>query len=349
MFLCNQSYQVWKNSMNNRELFIKWYAWSTKYKDCDPSVWMTNYLNKRYQHNDEERIWLCWLYGNTYYLPTSWVLKNEFPDYELATVDRITRWNNENYKRLRYQTDTKYNKGHLPSMFESYKRFFKDNPQRDVIESLYGDNESQNFDNIWNAVNKHFHKFGRYTTWFYMQHLKHTAGIKINPTSLMLNDYSGSRSHRNGLCYALSKKDWIDTKLSNKEYEYLEAQSSDILIESKSRYPDLSSEFDNFTMETVLCSFKKIFRESSSRYLGYYLDRQSEEIQRVSSDNWNGIDWNVLWQARKETLDKRLDKRTGIDKNRFGEYIRSGSLSRLDWMFGDLNNKNDVGLEKFFA
>jgi len=349
MFLCNQSYQVWKNSMNNRELFIKWYAWSTKYKDCDPSVWMTNYLNKRYQHNDEERIWLCWLYGNTYYLPTSWVLKNEFPDYELATVDRITRWNNENYKRLRYQTDTKYNKGHLPSMFESYKRFFKDNPQRDVIESLYGDNESQNFDNIWNAVNKHFHKFGRYTTWFYMQHLKHTAGIKINPTSLMLNDYSGSRSHRNGLCYALSKKDWIDTKLSNKEYEYLEAQSSDILIESKSRYPDLSSEFDNFTMETVLCSFKKIFRESSSRYLGYYLDRQSEEIQRVSSDNWNGIDWNVLWQARKETLDKRLDKRTGIDKNRFGEYIRSGSLSRLDWMFGDLNNKNNVGLEKFFA
>lgn len=335
--------------MDNRELFIKWYAWSTKYKDCDPSVWMTNYLNKRYQHNDEERIWLCWLYGNTYYLPTSWVLKNEFPDYELATVDRITRWNNENYKRLRYQTDTKYNKGHLPSMFESYKRFFKDNPQRDVIESLYGDNESQNFDNIWNAVNKHFHKFGRYTTWFYMQHLKHTAGIKINPTSLMLNDYSGSRSHRNGLCYALSKKDWIDTKLSNKEYEYLEAQSSDILIESKSRYPDLSSEFDNFTMETVLCSFKKIFRESSSRYLGYYLDRQSEEIQRVSSDGWNGIDWNVLWQARKETLDKRLDKRTGIDKNRFGEYIRSGSLSRLDWMFGDLNNKNDVGLEKFFA
>jgi hypothetical protein len=335
--------------MDNRELFIKWYAWSTKYKDCDPSVWMTNYLNKRYQHNDEERIWLCWLYGNTYYLPTSWVLKNEFPDYELATVDRITRWNNENYKRLRYQTDTKYNKGHLPSMFESYKRFFKDNPQRDVIESLYGDNESQNFDNIWNAVNKHFHKFGRYTTWFYMQHLKHTAGIKINPTSLMLNDYSGSRSHRNGLCYALSKKDWIDTKLSNKEYEYLEAQSSDILIESKSRYPDLSSEFDNFTMETCLCSFKKIFRETSSRYLGYYLDRQSEEIQRVSSDNWNGIDWNVLWQARKETLDKRLDKRTGIDKNRFGEYIRSGSLSRLDWMFGDLNYKNDVGLEKFFA
>ena len=80
---------------DRRELFIRWYAWSLTYKDCDPAVWMTNYLNKRYEHNDEERIWICWLYGNTYQLPTAWVLKNEFPDYELATVDRIRWWNTD--------------------------------------------------------------------------------------------------------------------------------------------------------------------------------------------------------------------------------------------------------------
>ena len=78
---------------NNREAFIRWYAWSLKYDDCDPAVWCTNYLNKRYEHNDEQRLWLAWLYGNTYQLPTAWVLMNEFPDYELATVDRITQWN----------------------------------------------------------------------------------------------------------------------------------------------------------------------------------------------------------------------------------------------------------------
>jgi hypothetical protein len=334
--------------MDSRELFIRWYAWSLEYKDCDPSVWMTNYLNKRYQHNDEERIWLCWLYGNTYYLPTSWVLKNEFPDYELATVDRITKWNNTNYKRLRYQTDTKYNKGHLPSMFESYQKYFGNKLQRDVLESLYSDNEKQNFDNIWNSVNKNFYKFGRYTTWFYLQHLKHTAGIKIEPTSLMLSDYSGSKSHRNGLCYALSKQDWINNKLTEKEYQWLQAKSDDILIEMRQRFPQLSSQLDYFTMETCLCSFKKIFRENSSRYLGYYLDRQAEEISTVSSDSWNGIDWDVLWQARKETIDKKLDKRTGIDKNRFGEYLKTGSIDRVEWMFKD-SVKKDIGLEMFFA
>jgi hypothetical protein len=319
--------------MNNKELFIKWYAWSVKYKDCDPSVWLTNYINDRYEHNDEERIWLCWLYGNTYYLPTSWVLKNEFPDYELATVDRITWWNNTNYKRLRYQTDTKYNKGHLPMMFASYQKFIGKNNQRDVFESLYGDNEQQNFNNIWSAVNTNYHKFGRYTTWFYMQHLKHTAGIKIDPTSLMLSDYSGSKSHRNGLVLALNKKEWYDSKLTAKEYEWLEDEASSILLEMKQRFPDISNEFDAFTMETALCAFKKIFRERSGRYLGYYLDRQADEIKTVQADDWYGIEWEVLWQARKESLEPRLLSKNGVQKNKFGEYSNAGTIDRMDWMF----------------
>ena len=36
---------------NRKEAFIRWYAWSLKYDDCDPAVWATNYLNTRYEHN----------------------------------------------------------------------------------------------------------------------------------------------------------------------------------------------------------------------------------------------------------------------------------------------------------
>ena len=63
---------------NRREGFIKWYHWSLDNGDCDPAVWCTNYLNKRYQHNKEQKLWLCWLYANTYKLTTAWVLMNEF-------------------------------------------------------------------------------------------------------------------------------------------------------------------------------------------------------------------------------------------------------------------------------
>jgi hypothetical protein len=326
-----------------REEFIRWYAWSLKYKDCDPAVWATNYLNNRYEHNDEERIWLCWLYGNTYQLPTAWVLKNEFPDFELATVDRMIQWNSANYKRLRYQTDTKWNKGHLPAMFESYQKFIGNKSQREVLESYYGDNEQRNFDNLWRTIKGSLHKFGRYSTWFYLQHLRHTANINIDPTSLMLDDYDGSRSHRNGLHLAIGEDNKYDTRLTAKEYSDLESVARDIIVEMKDRFPELKSEIDFFTMETCLCSYKKIFREHHGRYLGYYLDRQSEEILQAETDGWYGIEWNVLWQARNETLDPRLTGRNKINKERFTFYTRTGIIDTLDWMFDDVVQK--VGLE----
>ena len=297
---------------NRREAFIRWYAWSLKYDDCDPAVWATNYLHNRYNHNDEERIWFAWLYGNTYQLPTAWVLKNEFPDFEMATVDRITQWNTTNYKRLRYQTDTKWNKGHLPAMFASYKNFIGNKPQREVLESYYGSTDTENFDNLWAVIKDSLHKFGRYSTWFYLQHLKHTAGIRIAPSSLMLSDFDGSRSHRNGLLLALGRDDDYDRRLTSADYSNLESQATEILVESKARFPDLSDQIDFFTMETCLCSFQKIFREKHGRYLGYYLDRQAEEIMQSEKDGWYGIEWQVLWDARNETIDLRLDDKRRV-------------------------------------
>jgi len=260
-------------------------------------------------------------------------------------VDRIRWWNSHNYKRLRYQTDTKWNKGHLPAMFESYQEFIGNRTQREVLESYYGDNEEQTFNSLWNNLKGSLYKFGRYSTWFYLQHLTHTAGIKCIPTSLMLDDYSGSRSHRNGLLLALGEDDKYDKQLTAEEYESLEARSRSILEETRSRYPDLLNQIDFFTMETCLCSFKKIFREHHGRYLGYYLDRQSEEIQQAEKDGWTGIEWNVLWQARNETLDSRLAIRNAtINKEKFTSYVRSGRIDRLDWMFSD-ENPVQQGLE----
>ena len=332
----------------NREKFIRWYAWSLRYDDCDPAVWATNYLNKRYEHNDEQRLWLCWLYGNTYHLPTAWVLMNEFPDFDLATVDRMEQWNTENYKRLRYQTDTKWNKGHLPAMFSSYKKFIGNRSQREAIESYYVGSDEENFESLWDNVSNDLHKFGRYTTWFYLQHLKFTAGVKINATSLMLKDYGGSRSHRNGLLYALGRQDEVDKKLTPDEYIYLEKEAKDILIEMKERFPSIAHTIDFFTMETCLCSFKKIFRAHHGRYLGYYLDRQAEEILKCEQDGWYGIDWDVLWQSRNEIIDHRLDSKLGIEKEKFSSFVDTGQIGRLDWMFDDVLPLK-VGLEEFFV
>jgi hypothetical protein len=332
---------------NRRECFIRWYMWSLEYKDCDPAIWMANYIFNRFEFNIEQKYWLCWLYGNTYYYPTAFILWNEFPDFELASSHRIESWNKENYKRLRYQTDTKYNKGHLPSMFLSYSSIIGDMEQEKFFSNLLGENEKESYKSVSSFVSDKFYKFGRYTTWFYLQSLKYCCGLPIEADSLLLNDYSGSRSHRNGLLYALGKEEEIDVKLTSKEYSRLESEALSIMEECKNRFPHLANQIEPFTMETCLCSFKKIFRENHGRYLGYYLDRQSEEIMQVEKDGWYGIHWDVLWEARKETLDNRVNSREYIKKEKFDNFLKSGKIDRLEWMFKD-ESPIKRGLESFY-
>jgi len=281
-------------------LFKDWFVWSLNHGDCDPAVWMANYLNKRFELNVEQMYWFAWLYGNTYYLPTAWVVINEFPDMELVDQGRLERWNTENYRRLRYQVDTKWNKGHLPRMFASYKEFLGGKSQHEKFLSLCQGSPQENFDSLWSSLTKSLFKFGRYSTWFYMQQLKYTTGLNIEPTSLKFKDWSGSRSHRNGWLIALGRKDLVDQPLTGEDVDWLEREATVFLNQCKEEYPHLSHLCEPFMMETALCSYKKFFREHNTRYLGYYLDRQAEEISQVEKDGWYGIEWRVLWEAREE-------------------------------------------------
>jgi len=298
---------------------------------------MTNYLFRRFEHNKEQKLWIAWLYGTTYYLPTTWIIWNEFPDMELVGVDRLTKWNNENYKRLRYQTDTKWNKGHLPAQFVSYKNWVDNRSQRETFAPFVDSSPQENFDRLWLEAKSKFHKFGRYSTWFYLQTLKQCCDMPIEPSNLMLNDHDGSRSHRNGLCMAVGEDDWYDQKLTSKQLEYLDEQANYILQQVREEFPNT----DYFDMETCLCSFKKLFRTKHGRYLGYYIDRQAEEIAQCEKDGWFGIDWQPLWDSRVETLQKKL-LTNKIDNSKMSLYLENEILDATG-----LFEHKPIGLESF--
>jgi hypothetical protein len=257
---------------------------------------------------------------------------------ELVGLDRLKDWNNTNYKRLRYQIDTKWNKGHLPAQFESYKNWVGDRSQTEAFRPFLDQHPDENFNNVWNEIKTKFHKFGRYSTWFYLQTLKQCCGLPIEPGSLMLEDYSGSRSHRNGLCMAVDKPEWYDVKLSSKELNYLDGSAKEILEEVQREFPDT----DYFDMETSLCSFKKLFRVKHGRYLSYYLDRQAEEIAQCEKDGWDGIDWQPMWDARVETLNNKL-LTNQINNSKMALYSENGILDCT----GLFVEPEAVGIERF--
>lgn len=311
---------------DRREGFLQFYAASVGCGDCDPALWLMRYLNTRYEYSTEERLWFAWLY-HTYNLPTAFVYKNEFPDEELASVERFTQWNDENYKRLRYQTDTKWSKGHLPAMYQSYTDWVGTSTQSEKFAELCQGSPEENFKELWNLVKGQWYKFGRYTAFFYLQTLKHTCDVPIDCPSLLLSDYSGSKSHRNGLCLALGRDEWVNAKLSADEYNWLESAGAELLGEARRRWPKLAIHFDNFSLETALCAYKKLHRVSRGRYIGYYLDRQSEEVMKAESDNWRGIDWDVIWQARSEVVGDLLAPRNAIvSKDKMSLFLDQGTL-----------------------
>ncbi len=313
-----------KTKQSREQIFKDWCGWSLKNHDCDPALWLLNYLFKRFEHNLEQKYWIAWIYGTTYHLPTAWIIWNEFPDFELVNQSRLQKWNDENFKRLRYQTDTKWNKGHLPQQYASYKRWvLHDNPegtQRARFKKLM----NKPFEYIWLSIVNNMHKFGRYSTWYYLQTLEECVGVPIYPNNLKLNDHSGSKSHRNGLLYALSHEDLINQKLDSNTIFYLEHQAARLKKELKD---ESNIDMNFYQMETLLCSFKKIFRNRDGRYLGYYLDRQAEEIKKVEQDEWNGIDWQVFWDGREETLHPKLAASKQIRKDLFSVFLDTGTLN----------------------
>lgn len=289
---------------------------------------MANYINIRYEHNIEQKFWFAWLFANCYYLPTAWILLNEFPDYELADDSRVFRWNNDNYSRLRYETDMKYEKGKLPIKLTSYKKHIGESQHKKFV-SLLGDNESDSFDSVWKFVKTNFHGFGRYSTWFYLQQLKHTCQLPIEPKTLFLSDVDGSKAHRKGLLYALGEESKLDTVQTQGDYMSLESKANEILSEMHLRFPDLRYKADRFAMETCLCAFQKLFREKKTRFLGYYHGRQADNIIKVQGDNWTGIDWDVLWEARKESLDPRV-LHLRLDSVTENDFLQTGQIL-LPW------------------
>ena len=57
-----------------------------------------------------------------------------------------------------------------------------------------------------------------------------------------------------------------------------------------------------WNIETTLCAYKKYCY--GKRYIGYYIERQREELVKMEKAVTEGVEWDVLWQYREETFDK---------------------------------------------
>lgn len=304
--------------------FLTFYTNSMFVKDIDPNIWLSKYIIDRMELNDEQILWFCFLCSITYQLPTAYLIINEYPDLELIDEHRLKEWWTQVQQRCPFQKDKLKQRKYLPETIMSYKNLVNGSQTKFFNDILTG-TDTENFNYLWNVLYKNIAHFGRFSVWNWSQMLKQVALYNIEPDTLFLGE-SNSESHTHGLCYAIGKDEWAkkirykDGEKRKKEVHNF-TKDEKILLESEAEYIlekllESDIDVDRFYIETVACAYKKLFRNNDSRYVGYYLDRQAEDIIKLERENWYGVDWKLLWDARRELLNKN-HLHTKVDTRKF--------------------------------
>lgn len=307
-------------NQNTVELFKIFCMNSIKAKDVDPAINYLNYMVDRMEMNDEQILYLCFLYGLTYQLPTAYVIWNEFPDLELIDEKRLTEWYIENDKKLPFQQDKLKSRVYMVDTILSYQKCVNGS-QKQYFDNILNSDPQTNFDRLWTPLTS-VYRFGRFSTWNQAQALKHVAKYNIEPTRLMLGE-EDSATFTDGLAYAFGHPEKMTKKRRNKNgrkvkdyYEWSEEEKQEMEEVCSKLKNELN--LDNFELETLACSFKKIWRKNQSRYVGYYNDRIADDIRNTESKGWAGVNFDLLWDARNCCVPKEyLHMNAGVNFSKF--------------------------------
>mgnify|MGYP003137686249 FL=1 len=262
---------------------------SLEAKDIDPSILCLKYLADRYELNIEQRYWIAFLYGCTYSATTTFYIYNEFPDYINADLNRMSRWWDLNKHKLIFQTDRLRIKSN--NQFIQAVRSYR---------SLCGTSQGRYFVcKNWVEMYKKIEAikyFGRFSLFNYLDVLNAITDIIHKPTYLNMLE---AESCRNGIAFSIDRPDLVTHGTKRKL-----TKNEMILLHNTFKEYLQSYQGNVFQIETTLCAYKK-YRIGGKRYVGYYIDRMGEEIKKMSENVKEGVFWDVLWQFRNETFDRK--------------------------------------------
>jgi hypothetical protein len=265
--------------------YIEYHKQSAAMKDIDPANDCLTYIANRFELNMEQRYWLAFLYSTCYCGPTTFYMYNEFPDFENVDVPRLERWWKANKDRCVFQTDRlriKSNNEFVPS-FISYRDWVGGTSQQERFYRFKTPYLNQNYDMAYKSVGK-IKNIGRFTLFIYLEIINLLTDFKCLPDTI---DWKYADNCLSGLKYYLNQQ--------YPSYSLKVLDWSTVLKKLMLRFPKSNI----FNVETTLCAYHKYMKDQ--RYIGYYIDRQKKEIEKMKQNVTEGVCWRVLDEFRKET------------------------------------------------
>lgn len=284
--------------------YLVYHKISRQVGDCDPANEMLRYVCDRFELNIEQRYWLAYLFATCYCGPTVYYMYNEFPDFENVDFGRLERWWAANKSALYFQTDRRWvrSRNQWCDMLRSYTcRVGRHGSQEAAFNRFRTKNPYIAYDGLYEEMGN-LYQMGRYGLFLYLEAVNVTTGFPMKPRTMDMKQGS-SESSRNGLAYAIGSPELSVHGKKNKLPAYWVRHLQSKFNDLAKRQVAIDPTDSVWSLETTLCAYKKYC--IGKRYVGYYLDRQANEIRKLEQAVPNGVDWSVLWDYRRETYEHR--------------------------------------------
>jgi hypothetical protein len=343
-----------------REVFLRFYEFHLKYRAHPGGVYyMLPYFRKTLGLTPEQSMWMGFLNGNTQHIVSTWILFKRFPSLENLDIDALSKFFNDNWARLSWDTDRRYQKKDFIEAVKCYRKLvdtFGQGSQLEYFSHTFGEAETpeDRFVKVWDEVKKRFLSFGRLATFSYLEYLR-IQRLPIDCNQLFLEDMSGSKSHRNGLARVLGRDDldWhkdltFDGKYGPGQIEWLSREAEMLLNEAKVRmasYPkDIQRDVSYFTMESTFCTYKSWHRKNR-RYANVYNDMFYERI-KLAEKNWPEENLSEFWKAREDNLPAYLLREKnpndpGLCPEKQNHYRLTGQVTCMSKEWPEFDNPFD--------
>ena len=239
-------------------------------------------LAERYEWDDDQKLWFCFLNGLTQNPITSFKIMCVLPEVPPAgaQLTKFTTWFNDEWGSLQFDTDRRYQKKDTVEAIKAYANLVAEHGTQKKMLS------DKPYKDLWKLVRDRYLSFGRLSSFSYLEYV-YLNGFGADCDDLLFEDKSGSKSHRNGMLFLLGCDNLVwDKRLDNGfngEYEnfnkmcsWLTDKSHDFMNGFKETHPHLL-DANKFTLESNLCTFKNHF--FGHRYPGVYADMAWERIE----------------------------------------------------------------------
>lgn len=283
---------------------------------------------KKQNLSKDDQVWWVLLYSSCYCMGTACILQQEL-DYKSLKKSQAERFWSENKPRLIFQSDRRYikNMNQFVEILGEFIHRSKRHPW-EYLQQFLRSTPSETYDALYKEVSS-WRYYGRFGTILFLYNLNKLMRIPMDSRDY---DWKSGKTTTAAVFNAIYEDDKADAFestafLTTADTEFLNAFLSKLINRLSTKYPDKTWTVMGVTSD--LCSYRKLFKQT--RYLGYYVDRQQEELIWLQ-DRWPEYQelWSDFWDGRKCYINSQylgeLNGYTGIQKDRMRSWVERGEF-----------------------